>query len=241
MDTLDTGELLSQAAYARRINRSRQWVNKLVREKKLPLHGGRIYPLEADRLLEQMADAAYDHNRKGGLPFTLTQPAPSDEDSQTSMPSDDPPDKNLVTTDEEGVDQIFEHLKKLIFDGRSMQDVPHVEIKKLNDFIGAVQRKLEIQTQARTLIPIEEAQTTFVEVAGRVREGLLNVADQIAGALSAKALELLRGHLPPESQPVLDQLMQGKQWEDLFHRTINHEMSEVLRALSDTPRLVRQD
>lgn len=143
-------------------------------------------------------------------------------------------------TDEECVDQLFEHLKGVIFKAKDASEIPHIAIKKLNDFITAIQRRTEVREHAGTLIPKLDAQGKFVEVAGQVREGLLDVADQVAAAMAAKVLQLMSQHLPPDSQAVLELLTQGKQWEDLFHQTISHQMNEVLRALSRIPDMVRE-
>ena len=238
-------ELLSQAAYAKRIQVSRQRINRLVKDQKIPLHHGRIDPVEADQILEELSHAGYANNRKARLFLETPKPEVDTPPPQhTKENSDQESHKEKLAagslTDEQGVDQIFEHLKAMIFNGRAMKDIPHVEIKKLNDFISAVQRKLDIQERAGTLVVKSEAQDAFVQVAGQVREGLMNVANQIAGSVSAKALELLRHHLPKESVPALEKLLQGKQWEDLFHQSISRQMNEVLRALSQAPNMVHQ-
>lgn len=247
VDVVDTPERMTQAAYARRRHVSRQRINRLVKDGVIPLHGGRIDPVEADRLIREMAHGSFEHNRKI-LPLQIeTQPDAIERTVQPEGPAPILPagatvarepgagdETEDVSTDAEDVDHIYQHLKDLIFNSRSMKDVPHVEIKKLNEFIAAVQRKREMEEKARSLIPMQEAQNRFVQVAGQVREGFLNVANQIAGSTAARAMELLRQALPEQSHEALETLMQDKRWEDLFHRTIHHEITEVLRAFDHT-------
>ncbi|PCJ55884.1 MAG: hypothetical protein COA70_02055 [Planctomycetota bacterium] len=49
-------ELVSQAEFARRINRSRAYVNKLVKQGKIPLHNRKVDVAEAVRVLEEIKD-----------------------------------------------------------------------------------------------------------------------------------------------------------------------------------------
>lgn len=242
VDGVDTPERLSQAAYARRRHVSRQRINRLVKDGIIPLHGGRIDPVEADRMIAEMAHGSFEHNRKM-LPLKVEVPLPAPpaapEESQSEH-STSQEDSEEDSTDAAEVDHIYQHLKDLIFNARKMTDVPHVEIKKLNEFIAAVQKKRDMEKEARSLIPMQEAQSRFVQVAGQVREGFLNVANQIAGATAAKAMELLRQALPAESHEALESLMQDKRWEDLFHRSIHNEITEVLRAFDHTDELLRE-
>lgn len=233
---------MTQAAYARRKNVSRQRINRLVKDGIIPLHDNRIDPVEADRMIAEMAHGSFEHNRKM-LPLKVEAPTPALPMEQEEAPAEKPAgqdDGEAGPTDAEEVQKIYEHLKKLIFNGRQMTDVPHVEIKKLNEFIAAVQKKRDMEKEARSLIPMQDAQNRFVQVAGQVREGFLNVANQVAGATAAKAMDLLRQTLPAESHEALESLMQDKRWEDLFHRSINHEITEVLRAFDHTTDLLRE-
>ena len=253
VDVVDALGRMTQAAYARRRHVSRQRINRLVKDQIIPLHDGRIDPVEADQLIAEMAHGSFEHNRKM-LPLTVDAlpPAPpsrgenavKEEAGATDHTRHEthavPGDSEDCSTDAEDVDQIYQHLKDLIFNSRNMKDVPHVEIKKLNEFIAAVQKKREMDEKARTLIPMQEAQNRFVQVAGQVREGFLNVANKIAGSTAAKAMELLRQALPTESHKALETLMQDKRWEDLFHRTIHREITEVLRAFDHTTDLLRE-
>ena len=241
VDIVDAKERMTQAAYARRRHVSRQRINRLVKDGVVPLHGGRIDPVEADRIIEEVAHGSFEHNRKM-LPLKIERTSAPIivEDEAATEPSPDDDERMSSATDAEDVNKIYQHLKTLIFGARETKDVPHVDIKKLNEFIAAVTKKRELELQARTLIPMQEAQTRFVEVAGQVREGFLSVADRVAGATAAKALELLRQALPVASHEALETLMQDKRWEDLFHRSINHEITEVLRAFDQPDELLRE-
>lgn len=49
-------ELVSQAEFARRIERTRQYVGKLVKQGKIPLHGGKVDVAEATKLIQEIKD-----------------------------------------------------------------------------------------------------------------------------------------------------------------------------------------
>jgi len=60
--------MLSEAAYARRLNVSRQIVNRWVKQGRIPLHGTKIDPEEADRLMAGHRHPAHDGRRKARIP-----------------------------------------------------------------------------------------------------------------------------------------------------------------------------
>jgi len=59
--------LITQAAYARRIEVSRQIVNRWVHEGRILLHDGLVDPMEADRLLAGHRHPAHDFRRKAKI------------------------------------------------------------------------------------------------------------------------------------------------------------------------------
>ncbi|WP_449221164.1 hypothetical protein [Tistrella mobilis] len=68
--------LITQAAYALRVGRSKQYVNKLVKAGRLPLHDGLIDPEEADDLLNLTADPARGPGGLGGDEGVAAGPRP---------------------------------------------------------------------------------------------------------------------------------------------------------------------
>ena len=152
---------VSQRQYAARCGVSHVYINRLVREGKLPADGdGRIDPTEADRVLAALRQPAKGSRRKAGAGSRAEPAAPSPPAPEAPMPSPS-----------------------------GSPDLPTLLLKTRIKSEAERAKLLEIKAkvEAGKYVDVDEVKVAAFNKGRVVRDALLNIPDRLAAVLAAEA------------------------------------------------------
>ena len=182
--------LISQAEFARRINASRQYVNKLVNKGILPVYDGkRLKYEEAKEILEQLKDPRRDAQREAikkrkEQNLLTVEPAYKTEADCTPEELEEERQKQKRVLEEK-----LQEAKKLGLEN-NVGDVEKLDIKELNRLILEQDlriKRIKADESEKLLVPIEDTKKTFFMAARVVRDGLNTIPSRLAARLAAES------------------------------------------------------
>lgn len=182
--------LISQAEFARRINASRQYVNKLVRKGVLPVHDGtKINYKEAKEILEQLQDPRRDAQR-AAVQKKKEQNLLTFQSEYKTM-ADSTPDEMAQEREKQK-----ELLQKKIQEAQDLGlednvgDVEKLDVKELNRLILEQDlriKRIKADESEKLSVPIEDTKKTFFMASRVVRDGLNTIPSRLAARLAAES------------------------------------------------------
>lgn len=211
--------LMTQAAFARKVNRSRQYINKLVQKGTIPTYDkGRVNMEEAERLMKEHEDPRRDGQReanaeKRGGDDLLS--AAGSYPSQADMSDEE------REVERERLKQQLRDLQHQAHDiGEDDEDIGDIEkmnVKQLN--IAILKQDLRIKRakadeSEKMSVPIDEVRNSIFAASRIVRDGLIGIPARLAARIAA------------ENDPHVCRTMM----EQEIHRQLEN-LSEVFREL----------
>lgn len=182
--------LISQAEFARRINASRQYVNKLVAKGVLPVYDGkRLKYEEAKEILEQLKDPRREPQREAVKKRK--------EQNLWSVSSEY---KTLADCTPEEIEEERQKQKRVLEEKlqeaqrlgleNNVGDVEKLDVKELNRLILEQDlriKRIKADESEKLLVPIEDTKKTFFMAARVVRDGLNTIPSRLAARLAAES------------------------------------------------------
>lgn len=159
---------LNQAEYAKHIGKTRQYVNLLIREGKIPpscirkVKGRKLIdPEKADKALADNLDRLYNPPNKERKTVPKDEPEPEDQ-------PDEIPKDVKSTTEAAGTA------------GMSMATAQKIQAQ-----YKAALLKLEFDEKSKQLVPVEKVKEEAYACARIVRDAILNIPDRISAELAS--------------------------------------------------------
>lgn len=183
--------LMTQAAFARKMKRSRQYINKLVQKGIIPTHDkGRVDMEEAERLMKEHEDPRRDGQREANA-------SKRSGDDLLSMVGTYPSQADM--TDEEREierEQLKQTLRNLQNqahdigeDDENIGDIESMNVKQLN--IAILKQDLRIKRakadeSEKMSVSIDEVRNSVFAASRIVRDGLLGIPARLSARIAAE-------------------------------------------------------
>lgn len=172
---------ISQAAYARARDVTPQYINKLVKADKIPLHKGKIIPAEADRILSDNADPSKEHRTKGNQPDNGL----AGSNSSGGESGDDYNDHKIIETLKAEFSR--EEIKVL---ERAIQKIPTWNMgQRLQANLKALNESMTYEKERGNLVDAKLTEQTWTDKLSMFRAKILTVPKKMLSALSALVLK----------------------------------------------------
>lgn len=184
--------LMTQAAFARKMKRSRQYINKLVKKEIIPTHDdGRVDMDEAERLMIEHEDPRRDAQREANEEKRKGSDLFSAVGSYESVA--DMSDEERDIEREKRIEQLRRMQKEAQEIGAEDEDLGDVEamsIKQLNRAL--LEQDLRIKRakadeSERVSVPIDEVNRSLFEASRIVRDGLQGIPARLAARIAAES------------------------------------------------------
>ncbi len=181
--------LISQSEFARRIGKSRQYVNKMVKKGVIPVYDRkRVDYEEAKQILDDIADPHREKQRQKNEERRKKKVAPSIFDLEGKYES-----VKDMTEDErkKAVEKLKNLRAEAIDSGVDVVDaensIEKMSIKELN--LSILRQELRIKTAKadeaeKKVIPIEDVERVFFSAARVIRDGLMQIPARLAPRLA---------------------------------------------------------
>ncbi|TDA64290.1 hypothetical protein E0765_06130 [Sulfuricurvum sp. IAE1] len=185
--------LMTQAAFARKVKRSRQYINKLVKNGTIPTYyDGRVNMEEAERLMAEHEDPRRDGQREanaakrsGGADLLS---------SAGSYPSMADMTEEEQEIERERLQQTLRDLQNKASDigeeDETIGDIESMNVKQLN--IAILKQDLRIKRakadeSEKMSVPIDEVRNSIFAASRIVRDGLLGIPARLAARIAAES------------------------------------------------------
>lgn len=211
--------LMTQAAFARKVSRSRQYINKLVQKGTIPTYDkGRVDMEEAERIMKEHEDPRRDGQReanaekRGGYDLLS---AVGSYPSQADM-SDEEREFERERLKQQLLD-LQHQAHDIGEDDEDIGDIEKMNVKQLN--IAILKQDLRIKRakadeSEKMSVSIDEVRNSIFAASRIVRDGLIGIPARLAARIAA------------ESDPHVCRMMM----EQEIHRQLEN-LSEVFREL----------
>lgn len=211
--------LMTQAAFARKVSRSRQYINKLVQKGTIPTYDkGRVDMEEAERIMKEHEDPRRDGQReanaekRGGYDLLS---AVGSYPSQADM-SDEEREFERERLKQQLLD-LQHQAHDIGEDDEDIGDIEKMNVKQLN--IAILKQDLRIKRakadeSEKMSVSIDEVRNSIFAASRIVRDGLIGIPARLAARIAA------------ESDPHVCRTMM----EQEIHRQLEN-LSEVFREL----------
>lgn len=183
--------LMTQAAFARKMKRSRQYINKLVDKGIIPVYDQKRVDMdEAERLMIEHEDPRRDAQREANA----EKRKPSDLISAigTYESVADMSDEEREVEREKRIEQLrmMQEEAKAIGADEDIGDVEAMGIKQLN--LAILQQDLRIKRakadeSEKVSVPLEEVNRSLFEASRIVRDGLQGIPARLAARIAAES------------------------------------------------------
>lgn len=182
--------LMSQSAFAKKLGRSRQYINKLVHKGIIPVYEGKKVDLvEAERNMKEHEDPSRDAQREANEEKrnqTLFEVA----GSYRSVADATPEERDIELQEKrEELRRLQEEAKRLGVESDE-EELDKLSIKDLNAAI--LRQDLRIKTvkadeSEKSVISVEKVNQSVFAAARIVRDGLLSIPSRVAARLAAES------------------------------------------------------
>lgn len=183
--------LMTQAAFARKMKRSRQYINKLVDKGIIPIYDKKRVDMdEAERLMIEHEDPRRDAQREANA----EKRKPSDllSSAGTYESEADMSDEERKIEREKRIEQLrmMQKEAKAIGADEDVGDVEAMGIKQLN--LAILQQDLRIKRakadeSEKVSVPLEEVNRSLFEASRIVRDGLQGIPARLAARIAAES------------------------------------------------------
>lgn len=205
---------VSQREFARRVGRSHVWVNRLVKEGRLPANEKRKIPLEAGLKIFESAFQTTDpstaiHNEKQRREGAKKAPAkkkPAKEAAtkKASLPKAKAPEESITVTPPPSADV-----------GRVANiNEQYSRAKLARETYNAKITELKYKEAAGQLIPIEQVHSDAAKTGAEVRERLFGIAPRVAGLCEGKTAREIERIIDEEINDALSALKRSRFSDD---------------------------
>lgn len=182
---------MTQAAFARKVKKSRQYINKLVKKEIIPTHDdGRVDMEEAERLMIEYEDPRRDSQREANA--EKRKPADLLSAIGTYESEADMSDEEREIEREKRIEQLRMMQKEAQEVGadEDIGDVEAMGIKQLN--LAILQQDLRIKRakadeSEKISVPLEEVNRSLFEASRIVRDGLQGIPARLAARIAAES------------------------------------------------------
>lgn len=209
-----TERYVSQREFARRVGRSHVWVNRLVKEGRLPANERGKIPLEAGLKIFESAFQTTDpavaiHNEKQRNASTKKaptkkKPAKEAATKKASRPKDKAPEEVITATTTPSADV-----------GRvSNINEQYSRAKLARETYNAKITELKYKEAAGLLIPIEQVHSDAAKTGAEVRERLFGIAPRVAGLCEGKTAREIERIIDEEINDALSALKRSRFSDD---------------------------
>lgn len=183
--------LMTQAAFARKMKRSRQYINKLVKKEIIPIYDdGRVDMDEAERLMIEHEDPRRDAQREANSEKRKQSDLLSAAGTYESEA--DMSDEEREIEREKRIEQLrmMQKEAKAIGADEDVGDVEAMGIKQLN--LAILQQDLRIKRakadeSEKVSVPLEEVNRSLFEASRIVRDGLQGIPARLAARIAAES------------------------------------------------------
>lgn len=181
---------MSQSAFAHKIGRSRQYINKLVHKGIIPIYENKKVRVdEAERLIAEHSDPRRDAQREANAEKRNNNlfDVAGTYDSVADMSEDE---KKEVEKKQRELRELVKVAQNMGVDADDVSDdLKKLNIKELNAAI--MKQNLRIQTikaneAEKNVVSIEFMEKSIFEAARVIRDGLLNIPSRIAARVAAE-------------------------------------------------------
>ena len=209
---------VSQREFARRVGRSHVWVNRLVKEGRLPANEKRKIPLEAGLKIFESAFQTTDpstaiHNEKQRREGAKKAPAKKKSakkaakkaaTKKASRPKDKAPEEVITATTTPSADV-----------GRVANiNEQYSRAKLARETYNAKITELKYKEAAGQLIPIEQVHSDAAKTGAEVRERLFGIAPRVAGICEGKTAREIERIIDEEINDALSALKRSRFSDD---------------------------
>ena len=205
---------VSQREFARRVGRSHVWVNRLVKEGRLPANERGKIPLEAGLKIFESAFQTTDpavaiHNEKQRKASTKMaperkNPSKKAEPKKDSLPKVEAPEEVIAATPPPSADV-----------GRVANiNEQYSRAKLARETFNAKITELKYKEAAGRLIPIEQVHSDAAKTGAEVRERLFGIAPRVAGLCEGKTAREIERIIDEEINDALSALKRSRFSDD---------------------------
>ena len=185
---------LSQRKFAKLVNRSHTYINKLVKQGVIPTYQGKIKKDEAIKILEEHKDPSRDAQREANEKRRNTDLFSMEVKYGTIADLSEEERKEYekkLREEQERAEKVLEEAKKEGIEiGGELSDLLGTmnlnEAKTISEILTAKLKEIQYKKEKSELILKEEVEREAFEVGRRVRDAVLSVPDRVSAILSAE-------------------------------------------------------
>lgn len=184
--------LITQAAFARKVKKSRQYINKLVKKEIIPIYDdGRVDMEEAERLMLEHEDPRRDSQREaneGKRKPTDLLSAVGTYDSEADMTDAEREEERVKRIEQ--LRMMQQEAKSVGVDEDDTGDVELMNIKQLN--IAILKQELRIKRakadeSEKSSVPLDDVNRSLFAASRIIRDGLLGIPARLAARIAAES------------------------------------------------------
>ena len=187
--------LMSQSAFAKSIGRSRQYINKLVKNGVIPSYDKkRVKPEEAKQKIQEHEDPSRDSQRKTNADNrSHNSDLFSDENLPQSSLADLSDDELAAIASEKSkaiaeVKNTLEQSKELNLkiDDVDLEDMSIADIRKLTEYVSYQLKTHDLADKTGKSVSVDDVKSQAFEMARSVRNAILSLPPRLAPILASE-------------------------------------------------------
>lgn len=184
--------LMTQAAFARKVKKSRQYINKLVKKEIIPIYDdGRVDMEEAERLMLEHEDPRRDSQREaneGKRKPTDLLSAVGTYDSEADMTDAEREEERTKRIEQLRIMQ--QEAKDVGVDNEDINNLEVMDLKQLN--LEIMRQDLRIKRakadeSEKTSIPVDDVKRSVYEASRIIRDGLTGIPARLAARIAVES------------------------------------------------------
>lgn len=205
-----TDRYVSQREFARRVDRSHVWVNRLIKEGRLPANEKGKVPLDA--ALKIFESAFQTTNPSTAIHNEKQRKAPAKKASAKKAPTKKAPAKKEASPKAEAPVEVVPAAPQTSEDvGRVVNiNEQYSRAKLARETFNAKITELKYKEAAGVLIPIDQVHSDAAKTGAEVRERLFGIAPRVAGLCEGKTAREIERIIDEEINDALSALKRSR-------------------------------